>query len=84
MAETKELPPIELKPVKSTSVTGYGYDESTQRLAVQFRAGGPAYHYSGVPPKVFAALEAADSKGKFIGSNVVKAFDHVKVPAAKK
>ncbi|MFA5899714.1 MAG: KTSC domain-containing protein [Hyphomicrobium sp.] len=45
----KDLPPIPITPVKSSSVLGYGHHPDTNRLAVQFKS-GTTYHYQDVPP----------------------------------
>lgn len=77
-----ELPPIPLNPTKSSTVTAVGYDEGTKRLAVQFRAGGATYHYQDVPKELFDKLGKAESLGKFVGANIAKQFNHVKIPPA--
>jgi len=68
--------PITMTP-KSSKVYGYGYDAGAKTLSVQFKGfdGAPrdnAYHYPNVTPEMFAALEAAESKGKHINAVFVK------------
>lgn len=67
---------------KSTNVTGHGYDEATQTLAIEY--GDNVYHYFGVPPEKAAdaaiAIEAADvSSGKWVNDNIKGQFDYEKV-----
>jgi hypothetical protein len=62
---------------QSSKVYGYGYEPGTQTLAVRFKGfdGAPrdnTYHYPDVTPEMFAALEAAESKGKHINAVFVK------------
>jgi hypothetical protein len=61
----------------SSKVYGYGYDAGAKILAVQFKGfdgtpRGNAYHYPNVTPEMFAAMEAAKSKGKHINAVFVK------------
>ncbi len=48
----------------SQAIKSYAYDESRNELTVIF-ATGRGYVYSLVPPDVFAAFDAAASKGAF-------------------
>lgn len=70
----------------SSQITGYGYDADSQTLAVSFpgRGGEPdtVYHYHDVPAEKFAELEAAESKGKFFGSQIRGKFAYEKQPGA--
>lgn len=61
---------IEINPchVESKNIHGYGYDEQSKTLAIQFKnSAGPAavWHYANVTPEMFAALKAAESVGKW-------------------
>lgn len=58
----------------SKALAGYGYHEGEQVLALQFRAGGPTYHYRGVSPGTFTELVAAESRGSFVQKNIVGKF----------
>lgn len=70
---------IKLTPVESSQIDAVGYDADTKTLAVRFknRSKTPkplvVYHYPNVEQAFFDKLMEADSKGKFIGENVVKA-----------
>lgn len=61
----------------SHKVYGYGYSPERQVLAVQFKnpqTGEPGpivYEYPEITPEMFAALEAADSKGSHINKYFV-------------
>lgn len=57
-----------MKPVESSSVAAVGYDERTRRLFVRFRTSPRLYAYSGVPPRVIAELERAESTGRFVNA----------------
>lgn len=54
---------MDLIPVQSTNLAAVGYDPTTQTLRVQF-VSGKTGDYQGVPPDTFAALMAAQSKGR--------------------
>jgi hypothetical protein len=60
-----------LHPVKSTSIAAIGYERRRRWLLVQFRGRGRGmYRYRGVPPGEFAALEQAESKGRFVNYRI--------------
>lgn len=75
---------IDLTPCESSQVAAYGYDASTETLAIQFPGRGvkpgDTYHYAGVPADVFHEMVAAESKGKFFGSRIRGRFAYVKLP----
>jgi len=73
---------IALTPVKSHQLAAYGYDEASQTLAITFNnKNGTSlpYHYP-CTPEVFAEMQAAESKGKFFNSRILKNPD---MPATK-
>lgn len=78
---------IKMQPCASSRIAEYGYDEASRTLAVRFQAkAGPGslYHYADVPPDVFAALCKSESKGKFVGSAIVKGgFAYTKIVEEK-
>ena len=80
----KTAPIITITPCESSQVAGFGYDAETQTLAVQFpgrgATPGSVYHYSAVPPEVFAEFQASESKGKFFGSKIRGHFSYEKQP----
>ena len=53
----------------SSVIRFYRYDADTQELLVGFQS-GTKYVYSGVPADIFAALNAAFSKGEFFNSHI--------------
>lgn len=59
-------------PVSSSSIAAIGYSRDERLLEVEFKHGA-VYQYRGVPPDVFDAFLAAQSKGTFF-NRVVK--DH--------
>ena len=64
-----------LRRVESSSVDSIGYDPGTRRLYVRF-VGGRGYVYYDVDRSVFDALSAADSKGRFVNSEIKGAYDY--------
>lgn len=76
---------IPLIPCESSQISAYGYDEASQTLEIQFPGRGPAssrYRYADVPADVYAAFHAAESKGKFFGSNIRGRYVYEKQPDA--
>jgi len=63
---------MERTPVKSSNVASVGYDEQTKTLEVAFQSGG-IYQYSGVETQTHADLMGAESIGKFMHQNIVRA-----------
>jgi hypothetical protein len=59
-------------PVKSSNIAEVGYDEGTKILEIQFKSGG-VYQYAGVEPYTHADLIGAESIGRFVNQNIVKA-----------
>lgn len=69
---------MKIEPVEgSSNVTGFGYDPASRTLAVRFASG--IYHYTDVPPDVVEQLRAADSKGRFVASQIRGVFDAARV-----
>jgi len=63
---------MERTPVKSSNVDSVGYDEGTKMLEIQFKSGA-IYQYAGVEPQTHADLMGAESVGKFVNQNIVRA-----------
>lgn len=61
--------PLKLTP-ESSQIRGYGYDEATKTLAIEFNSNHTklTYHYPVAPAK-FAELDAAESKGSWFYAN---------------
>jgi hypothetical protein len=72
-------PPMKRLPVESSSLSSVGYDESSRTLEVQF-VHGAIYVYSGVPPEVHEGLMAAESKGRYLNSEIRDVYECFKVP----
>lgn len=77
---------IDLQPCESSQITAFGYDATTQTLAIQFPGRGvkpgDIYHYADVPAHVFEDMKAAESKGKFFGSAIRGRYAYEKQPDA--
>ena len=65
------------RPVSSSAIASVGYDERKSLLEVEFR-GGAVYDYLEVPPKVWEALLAAPSKGRFVSRRIRDRFSFVR------
>ena len=59
-------------PVVSSNVASVGYDEEAKVLEIQFKSGG-IYRYPGVDPDTHISLMGAESIGRFVNQNIVKA-----------
>jgi lysyl-tRNA synthetase class 2 len=68
-------------PIESTVLASITYDEPTQLLLVEFRAGA-IYCYFGVPLTVPAGLLAAPSKGAYFNRFVRARFSFTKLTTA--
>lgn len=69
-APTKTEPErIPLEAVTSSNLSGYGYDASAQRLAVQFK-NGRIFEYTGCPLELAREFGAAESKGRFYATKI--------------
>jgi len=74
------MPIPSLIPVESSQIAAIGYDDAKRLLFIEFKAfkakpGQPqkpntTYEYQNVSPELFAALMAAESKGKFFGAEI--------------
>ena len=62
-----------LLPVESTMIQAVGYDPKTRTLEVVFNS-GRTYCYEGVPPKVYKELMAAESKGRYMQSEIIDMY----------
>jgi hypothetical protein len=65
-------------PVESTAFVTVGYDEVHQLLQLEFRS-GEIYHYFEAPPRVFDALLAAPSKGRYFHQAILGRHRFVRV-----
>ncbi|OQW96537.1 MAG: hypothetical protein BWK77_04350 [Verrucomicrobia bacterium A1] len=62
MAEAAES---EMQDIESSLIKEVGYDAATKALTVIFLQSEEKYLYKDVPEDIYAALMAAESKGKF-------------------
>ena len=57
----------------SSNIESYGYDPTTQTLAIRFHS-GREYHHSNVPPETFKALQASTSRGSYYEKMVKRMY----------
>ena len=72
-----------LIPVESSMIQAVGYDPKTHILEVVFNS-GQTYCYEGVPPKVYKALMAADSKGQDMRSEIIGVYPDYPVSSRRR
>lgn len=60
-------------PVNSSNIHSVGYDRESQTLEVAFSGSGGIYQYADVRPDEYAALLAAESKGRHLQRHFVQA-----------
>lgn len=60
----------EVETPESSAFTRISYHPGTQALAVTFRSSGASYVYQEVPPEVWVAFKAADSRGQFYNREI--------------
>ena len=61
--------------VQSSTIVSVGYDEEQQILEITFRD-GRVYHYLEVPPERALSLLRAESKGRFLNSDIKPNFGY--------
>mgnify|MGYP001614584220 CR=1 FL=1 len=84
MTETAKKLDLKLTPCTgSSSLCGHGYDQATKTLGVQFKAGGPVYHFDGVPQDLYDEFTNSKSFGRFFQERIRGKFEHAKIDAAK-
>jgi len=54
---------------QASNVVGFGYNEVSQTLTVEFNSGS-RYNYYDVPQHVFEGMKSADSKGKYLNTQI--------------
>ena len=62
----------------SSNVAEITYDDQTQTLQVEFKNGG-VYQYFDVPQNIYDAFASAESKGRFLISQIKGAFRYARV-----
>jgi hypothetical protein len=68
--------------VESSVIASIGYDEKTRALDIEFRTGA-TWRYLDVPPEIYHALLAAESKGRFYNANLKHRFRAKKLEPAE-
>ena len=63
---------------ESSNVAGFGYDDQTQELTVEFKNGG-RYNYYDVPELVFQQMTTAPSKGQYLAQNIKNIYRYARV-----
>lgn len=58
-----------LTPCNSSAIAAHGFDPATQTLFLKFTSGS-TYSYPEVSNDLYAALQAAESVGRFYGANI--------------
>jgi len=69
---------MERERVDSSSLSSLGYDARRHVLEVEFRNGG-VYRYMDVPEDAWSELRSAESKGRYINSEIKPRFRWRKV-----
>ncbi len=68
---------VKMRPVKgSSSIRAVGYDRRTAELWIEYRSSPRFYACLGVPPRVFAELQQADSKGRYVNRVVKRRYPY--------
>lgn len=67
---------MHITPVKSTNISGIGYENSV--LEVHFASGG-IYKYLHVPPDVYSAFLSSPSKGHFHREKIMGHYPFVRL-----
>ena len=61
---------IKVEPLAhSSNIAALGYDAPSKTLQVNFKGGG-RYQYQNVTPEMWAALNEAESKGKYLNNEI--------------
>lgn len=68
--QPQEASKIVLSAIDSSNIDSFGYSETINLLAVQFKT-GDLYLYAGVPKQIYQGMVTADSKGSYL-NKVVK------------
>jgi hypothetical protein len=67
---------VKLKPVESSMIKAVGYYPEMRLLEVVFN-NNQTYCYEDVPPEVYEELMAAESKGRYMRSEIIDVYpDH--------
>jgi uncharacterized protein len=64
--------------VSSSNISSIGYDKETQTLEVEFLKGS-IYQYFDVPQAVYEGFAIADSKGKYLATQIKGNYRYARV-----
>lgn len=70
MTTATKKPSVHMTACDSAAITAHGYDAATRTLALQFKSGHAPHFYAEVPQEVYDGLLKAESKGRYIGSQI--------------
>lgn len=62
---------------ESSNVSGFGYNTSTHVITVEFN-NGTKYDYYDVPEHIFEGMKAAESKGKYLNSQIKGSYRYAR------
>jgi hypothetical protein len=62
---------------ESSNIAGFGYDEESRVLSIEFKNGG-RYNYYDVPCPVFDEMKRAPSKGRFHAHHIRNAYRYAR------
>jgi uncharacterized protein len=65
-------------PVSSSNISSIGYNQETQTLEVEFLKGS-LYQYFDVPQAVYEGFVAAESKGKYLATQIKGNYRYARV-----
>lgn len=68
-ASSEPVPRIDRAQVSSSSLASVGYDPAAALLEIEFLSGA-VYRYADVPDRVYRALMAAESKGRYFSQHI--------------
>lgn len=69
---------MQLIEVESSMIQAVGYDPQQQELEVVFNSGN-VYRYAQVPKEEYEGLLKADSKGRYMRSNIIDGYPYYAV-----
>jgi hypothetical protein len=65
-------------PVSSSNISSVGFDAATQTLEIEFTSGN-IYQYFDVPVTVYEELMHAESKGKFLSTQIKGVYRYARL-----
>jgi hypothetical protein len=74
---------MKLTTVDSSMIYAVGYDSKKRILEVVFNS-GRTYCYEGVPPKIYKGLMAAESKGRYMLSEIIDVYPYAQLSRSRR